>query len=78
MGSGLGEPSSRNSAFLERMAAFSNVPPTPTPRMSGGQASGPAVFTHSMMKSFTPSTPSAGVSILYFERFSQPPPLAMI
>jgi hypothetical protein len=31
-----------------------------------------------MMKSFTPSIPAAGVSIVYFERFSQPPPLAMI
>ena len=62
---------------MDRIAAFSNVPPTPTPRMSGGQASGPAVFTHSMTKSFTPGSPAAGVSIVYFERFSQPPPLAM-
>ena len=46
--------------------------------MSGGQASGPAVRMHSRIQSLTPSTPSAGVSILYFERFSQPPPLAMI
>src|SRR3989442_484128 len=76
-GSGLGEPSSRNSAFFERIAAFSNVPPMPTPRMSGGHASGPAVLTHSMIHSFTPARPSAGVSILYFDRFSQPPPLAM-
>src|SRR5439155_1044393 len=76
-GSGFGEPSSRNSAFLERIADFSKVPPTPTPRMSGGHASGPAVLTHSMIHSFTPATPSAGVSILYFDRFSQPPPLAM-
>ena len=45
--------------------------------MSGGHASGPAVLTHSMIHSFTPATPSAGVSILYFDRFSQPPPLAM-
>ena len=30
------------------------------------------------MKSFTPSMPAAGVSIVYFERFSQPPPLAMM
>ena len=31
-----------------------------------------------MMKSFTAGSPAAGVSIVYFERFSQPPPLAMI
>ena len=74
----MAEPTSRNSACLDRIAAFSNVPPTPTPRMSGGHASGPAIFTQSMMKSLTPSTPAAGVSIVYFERFSQPPPLAMI
>ena len=30
-----------------------------------------------MIQSLAPSSPSAGVSILYFERFSQPPPLAM-
>ena len=45
--------------------------------MSGGHASGPAVLTHSRIQPFTPSSPSAGVSILYFERFSHPPPLAM-
>src|SRR5262245_34026043 len=67
--SGFGLPSSRNSAFLDRMAAFSNVPPMPTPRISGGHASGPADFTHSMMKSFTAGSPAAGVSIVYFERF---------
>src|SRR5438874_197879 len=38
VGSGLGEPSSRKSAFLDRIAAFSNVPPTPTPRMGVVQA----------------------------------------
>ena len=57
MGSGFGLPISRNSAFLDRIAAFSKVPPMPTPRISGGQASGPAVFTHSMMKSFTRRQP---------------------
>src|SRR2546422_932569 len=77
VGSGFGEPSSRKSAFLDRIADFSNVPPTPTPRMSGGQASGPAFFTHSITKSFTPGSPAAGVSIVYLERFSQPPPLAI-
>ena len=77
-GSGLGAPSSRKSAFLLSRAACSKVPPTPTPAISGGQASGPAVRMHSRIHSLTPSTPSAGVSILYFERFSQPPPLAMI
>ena len=77
-GSGLGEPSSRKSAFLERSAACSKVPPIPTPAIRGGQASGPAVLMHSSTHAFTPSIPSAGVSILYFERFSQPPPLAMI
>src|SRR5205085_11550654 len=65
--SGFGEPSSRNSAFLDRIAAFSNVPPTPTPRINGGHASGPAVFTHSTTNSFTPGSPAAGVSIVYFE-----------
>ena len=30
-----------------------------------------------MIHSLTPAVPSAGVSILYFDRFSQPPPLAM-
>ena len=54
MESGLGEPSSRNSAFFERMAACSKVPPTPTPAMSGGQASGPAVLMHSSTQAFTP------------------------
>src|SRR6266850_60636 len=78
VGSALAEPTSRSSAFFDRSAAFSNVPPMPTPRTSGGHASGPAVFTHSMMKSFTPSTPAAGVNMVYFYRFSQPPPLAMI
>src|SRR6267142_2328440 len=76
-GIGIRRASSRRSAFLLRIADFSNVPPTPTPRISGGQASGPAVLTHSMTHSLTPWTPSAGVSILYFERFSQPPPLAI-
>src|SRR5207247_1571159 len=59
VGSGFGEPSSRKSAFLDRIADFSNVPPTPTPRMSGGQASGPAFVTHSITKSFTPGSPAA-------------------
>src|SRR4029453_14218548 len=77
-GSGLGEPSSRNSAFFDRIADFSNVPPIPTPAMRGGHASGPAVLMHSSTQSLAPSRPSAGVSILYFDRFSQPPPLAMI
>jgi hypothetical protein len=31
-----------------------------------------------MTKSLTPSIPAAGVSIVYLERFSQPPPLAMM
>src|SRR5712691_2764906 len=35
-GSGFEDPSSRKRAFLERIADFSKVPPTPTPRMSGG------------------------------------------
>ena len=48
----------------------------PTPAISGGHASGPAVWMHSMIQSPAPWT-SAGVSILYFDRFSQPPPLAM-
>src|SRR2546428_13349883 len=77
VGSGLGEPSSRKSAFFERIADFSNVPPTPTPRINGGQASGPAVLTQSRTQSFTPRTPSARVSILYFEPVSQPPPLGL-
>ena len=78
MGSALALPSSRNSAFFDNRAACSKVPPTPTPAMSGGQASGPAVLMHSRIHALTPSTPSAGVSILYLERFSHPPPLAMI
>src|SRR2546430_17667319 len=76
-GSGFGEPSSRNSAFLDRIAAFSNVPPTPTPTMSGGHASGPAVLTHSRIQPFHPPSPPPGGSLLFFERFSPPPPLAL-
>src|SRR2546428_2907486 len=77
VGSGFGEPSSRKSAFLERIADFSKVPPTPTPRMSGGHASGPAGFTHSMIHSFTPATPSAGGGALFFHPGFQPPPPAL-
>src|SRR5262245_21438093 len=69
VGSGLGVPSSRNSAFLDNRAACSKVPPAPTPTISGGHASGPALRTHSRIQALAPSSPSAGVSIRYFERF---------
>src|SRR2546430_14289839 len=77
VGSGFGEPSSRNKALLLRIADFSNVPPTPTPRISGGQASGPPPPTHPVTPPLTPRTNPARASILHFARLSPPPPLAL-
>src|SRR3990172_1478261 len=56
-GLGFGLPSSRKRAFFDRIAAFSKVPPIPTPAISGGQASGPAVLMHSRDPPLPPRQP---------------------
>src|SRR5258705_12309182 len=77
VGSGFGAPSSRKSAFLLSRAASSKVPPTPTPAISGGQASGPAEGKDPRSPSLSPATPPAGGGGLFFETGStQPPPSA--
>ena len=55
-----GLPTSRSSACLARPATLSNVAPTPTPTMSGGQALAAFSRTQSSTTFFTPSQPGAG------------------
>ena len=62
------------SAFFASRAHFSNVPPTPTPTTTGGHAFGPASFTVSITAFFTPSIPSAGLSMHTLLMFSLPNP----
>src|SRR5688572_11418943 len=66
--------SGRRTAFLASSAAVSNVPPTPTPTMTGGQAFAPARSTVSRTKSVMPAVPSAGTNIRNALMFSAPNP----
>ena len=75
LGSGLLVSIDLKVAFLASCAAFSNVPPIPTPTTIGGQGLGPAFLTVSSTKSITPSAPYDGVSILIADIFSLPKPL---
>src|SRR5262249_59413409 len=77
VGSGFGEPSSRNKAFLLRIADFSNVPPTPTPRISGGEASRPPRLTHPINHPLTPPAPPPRLSHLLLQPILPPPALAL-
>ena len=56
----------------------SEVPPTPTPTIVGGQVFPPAETTLSMTKDLTPLIPSAGIAIFKNELFSEPLPFGTI
>ena len=73
-GIGLGRPMSRSSASLASSAAFSIVPPMPTPSTSGGHGLPPAARMRATMRSTTFALPSAGTSIHTALMFSLPPP----
>mgnify|MGYP003056818042 CR=1 FL=1 len=64
----------RPDAFFAINAHFSKVPPMPTPTTIGGHAFGPASFTAVRIAFFTPSIPSAGLSINTLLIFSLPNP----
>ncbi len=57
-------PSGRVAATFARCMQRSEVPPTPTPTMVGGQTLPPAWITQSTTKRFTAATPSAGIGHL--------------
>ena len=76
-GLGLGAPASRRSATFDSCMALSALPPMPTPTPVGGQGLPPALTTASTMKRFTPSRPSAGLSILSWLMFSEPAPFGI-
>src|SRR5215212_3657077 len=73
-GSSQAEPSGRVAATLARCMQGSEVPPTPTPTMVGGQTRPPTSITRSITKALMPSLPSAGISIFRNEPFSDPAP----
>ena len=75
LGIGMPFPTGRRSAFLEIIAAFSNVPPIPTPTMTGGQGLAPDSSTRSTMYRFTPSIPTAGGNATTRLIISPPNPL---
>src|SRR5579859_1124876 len=75
-GSGDGSPTRRSSARFARSAACSNVPPNPTPTMSGGLGLGPASAIVRVTNSTTPSRTSAGVSMASRLMLSHPAPFA--
>jgi hypothetical protein len=77
-GSGQVVPSGRVAAIFARCMHRSEVPPTPTPTIVGGQTRPPHSITRSMTKRLIAAAPSAGISICRNEPFSEPEPLGII
>src|SRR5687768_4098371 len=71
-------PSGRVAARFARATHRSDVPPTPTPTIVGGQVFPPAAITQSTTNVLIASIPSAGTAILRNELFSEPLPLGII
>ncbi len=72
-----GEPTSRSSAVFASAATLSNVPPTPTPISSGGQAFAAFSRTQARSSALMPSRPADGGSITRREALSDPPPFSI-